>query len=218
MIIECSLGTRLDKWFADKEQERAPRLGREEPMPTALSWTPCHNNNQQKQQPLMSERCSHFLFRSSSDCRLSLPLAPWWMALINQFPLGKCAAVVRITEWVGRGNQGRRDHHPLRAHHNSSRSDQINTAGQARCNTHVIRDCYRDDLAFTTVILLLLLLLFLLKMWPQEFLPSLLLRRIPEGTFMTPCASLSLSLPFSRQPVSSKGEPANLRAGKQPAT
>ena len=37
------------------------------------------------------------------------PLSPApWMALINQFPLGKCEAVVRITEWVGRENQGRR--------------------------------------------------------------------------------------------------------------
>ena len=134
----------------------------------------------------MSERCSHFLFRS-----------PFRSVDGTHKPISSGQMRSRFSPNHGMGGRResrRKDHHPLRAHHNSSRSDQINTAGQAGCNTHVIRDChYRDDLGFTTVIL------FHLKMWPQEFLPSLLLRRIPERTFMTPCASLSYSLSLDSQ-------------------
>ena len=138
----------------------------------------------------MSERCSHFLFRSPSDCRL----AAQWMALINQFPLGKCEAVVRITEWVGRGNQGRRT--IIHFVPTITAADQIKSTPlpDKQCATPTLLGTAtdQDDIGFTTVILLLFLLP---KMWPQEFLPSLLLRGIPEGTFMTPCASLSPS-PF----------------------
>ena len=98
-----------------------------------------------RQQPTKQPPLTH---KRPNDRLLSFPLpesvelSRRWMALINQFPLGKCAAI-RIREWEGRRNQGRKrekDHHPLHAQNNSwlpplLRSDPINTAGQGTTPT-----------------------------------------------------------------------------------